>query len=437
MFQQVSEAFTWIETHTSPGIRPGLHRMESALARLGNPERRCKFIHVAGTNGKGSTSAMIASVLQAAGYRTGMFVSPSILGWSEQIQIDGKPISEERFLYWANHLRVVIEQMIADGEEAPSPYEFWTLLAICYFALDECPWFIVWETGLGGRLDSTNVVYPLVSVITQIGIDHKEYLGDTIEQIAREKAGIIKQGVPIVIGNLPVEARHEIEKIAEEKKSTQYQHGRDFHAEAVTQTSSKQVIHFHNRYRKMENLPLALVGDHQVENAANALMTLEVLRQNYMTVLTEEDIAKGLTEVRWPGRLEQVADEPMVVLDGAHNQQGVAAISKAISQFYTYDRLILVLATMKEKEANLYAPLVELADHLVLTEVTDNPRSKTSEVLLTEMEALNSTIPMEAFSQVEQAVNFAREIAKPSDLILITGSLYLIAEARPIWMGNR
>ncbi len=436
MFQDVSEAITWIETHTSPGIRPGLHRMESALARLGNPERRCKFIHVAGTNGKGSTSAMIASVLQAAGYRTGMFVSPSILGWSEQIQIDGQPISEESFLHWANHLRLVIEQMVADGEEAPSPYEFWTLLAICYFAF-ECPWFIVWETGLGGRLDSTNVVYPLVSVITQIGIDHKEYLGDTIEQIAREKAGIIKQGVPVVIGNLPVEARHEIEKIAKEKKSTQYQYGRDFHAEAVTQTSSEQVIHFDNRYRKLENLPLALLGDHQVENAANALMTLEVLRQNYMTVLTDEDIATGLAEVRWPGRLEKVASEPTVVLDGAHNEQGVSALTTAITRLYTYDRLILILATMKEKDANLYTPLVELADHLVLTEVTDNPRTKTSESLLAEIESLHSTIPMESFSQVEQAVTFAKEIAKPSDLILITGSLYLVAEARPFWMGNR
>lgn len=436
MFKSVQEAFAWIQKHSSQGVRPGLHRMESALERLGHPERRCKFIHVAGTNGKGSTSAMIASVLQAAGYKTGLFISPFIQNWNERVQVDGKPISEQQFLHWANHLKPVIEQMIADGEEPPSEFEFWTLLAICYFALDECPWFIVWETGLGGRLDSTNVVYPLVSVLTEIGLDHKEYLGNTISEIAYEKAGIIKSGVPVVCGSLQKEAVEVFRKVAGEKNSRIYVNQVDFQAKAVEQSANGQTINFSNIYRTLENLPLSLVGSHQVQNAATALMALEVLRQQYATVIEDLHFQKGLEMVRWPGRLEKVLEHPTILLDGAHNRLGIDALVKAISSFYTYDQLYVLLAAMKEKEEDMFHPLIALADHVIVTQVSGYSRSKTTEELQAQIKRVVPNKPISAFDNVALALDFAKQNASEKDLILVTGSLYLVAEARGYLLGN-
>lgn len=436
MFQNVQEVFAWMDENCGEGIQPGLHRMESALDRLNHPERRCKFIHIAGTNGKGSTAAMIASVLQEAGYRTGMFISPSIGDWNDQITVDGKPITEEQFLYWASRLRELIEQMVADGEEAPTSYEFWTLLAICYFALDQCPWFIVWETGLGGRLDSTNVVYPLVSVITEIGLDHKEFLGDSIQQIAREKAGIIKSGIPVVCGSTNPTAVKEIAKIASEKSSRIYIHGTDFQAKAVAQSAEGQKIDFADIYRSVERLPVSLIGEHQVRNAATALMTLDVLRQKYATVIEDLHLEKGFSSVRWPGRLEKIADDPMILLDGAHNEQSVQALSQALSQLYTYNKLTLIVALMKEKEAKILEPLFRLADQVIATQVTGNPRSKTAEQFSEELTPYLGAKALHSFENIESALKYAQENASSNDLILVAGSLYLIAETRKLLIGT-
>ncbi len=249
-FETAQEVFAWMEQTCAKTIQPGLERMEWMLERLDHPERRLKFIHIAGTNGKGSTAAMIASVLKEAGFSVGMYVSPYVLSWHERIQFDGQPMDESSFVRWVNELKPLIEKMAEEGPGALSHFEFWTLLSLCYFAKEACPWFVVWETGMGGRFDSTNVVYPLVSVITEIGYDHKKWLGETLEEIATEKAGIIKPGVPVICGSEKEEALSVIKRVAKDKHSRLYMYNEDFSVIAHHQDLDEQRFTFHPFARK-------------------------------------------------------------------------------------------------------------------------------------------------------------------------------------------
>lgn len=432
-FTTAEQVMEWMECTCTRGMKPGLERMEKMLEHLNHPERRLKFIHVAGTNGKGSTAAMISSVLREAGYPTGLFISPYVTHWSERIQMDGTPISEASFVHWANHLRPMMEEMAETEPGAPSPFEFWTILAICYYAYEASPWFIVWETGLGGRLDSTNVVYPLVSVITQIGFDHKEWLGESIAEIAREKAGIIKAGVPVVCGSEDPEALTVIAEQANQKNSRLYQINRDFAIEAAEVTLDHQIFHFSNVYRVIEDLEITLVGEHQLRNAAVALMTLEILRQNYATILELEQIKQGLKKAFWPGRLEKVSEKPLTILDGAHNPDGVHSLATAIQQLYTYDRLILLIAMMKDKEVScILQPLLSLADVVITTQVQDQPRSMSGEELANLVREQRPDLTVQAVPSAAEGLALMKEQATKNDLLLITGSLFLVSEVRPL-----
>ncbi|MFC7440825.1 bifunctional folylpolyglutamate synthase/dihydrofolate synthase [Laceyella putida] len=433
-FATPSDVFGWMEQTCAQAIQPGLERMEWMLERLGHPERRCKFIHIAGTNGKGSTAAMIASVLKEAGYPTGLFVSPYILSWRERIQMDGEPIAEEAFVHWANQLRPLAEEIKTEGPGAITPFEFWTLLAILYFAKDAVPWFVVWETGLGGRLDSTNVCHPLVSVITQVGLDHQEWLGDSLGEIAQEKAGIIKAGVPVICGAEQPEAQAVIHEVAQLKKCKVYQSGRDYRTEAIAQQTGEtgQAFSFTNVYRQFTSR-VSLMGEHQLKNAGTALMTLDVLRQGYATVIEEEHIHRGLANVHWPGRLEKVSEHPHILLDGAHNIDGVRSLVKALHDQYTYDRLVLVLAMMKDKQVEeMLQPLVEIADLVIATQVAGQPRSMKGEELAELIRRLKPSIPVSITSKVGEACGLLREQLGERDLCVVTGSLYLVSEARPL-----
>lgn len=436
-FTTSAEVFAWIEQTHDHKIKPGLKRMEWLLDRLDHPERRCKFIHIAGTNGKGSTSAMLSSVLRAAGYPTGLFISPYITHWSERIQFDGEPIAESSFVHWANVLLPHVEAMREETElGALSPFEWWTIVAICYFALEACPWFIVWETGLGGRLDSTNVVYPLVSVITQVGLDHQEWLGESIAEIAREKAGIIKPGVPVVCGAEDPTALTVITERAKEMKSQLYTLHRDYDTEKVSADSAGQRFHFTNVYRTLSNLETQLVGDHQLRNAATALMTLEVLRQNYATVLDVEQIVQGLQQAHWPGRLEKMGEHPQIVLDGAHNPDGIQALASALS-LYSYDRLFLLIGMMKDKEIEGLQALLALANHVTTTTVTGQLRSLPAEELAERLRKMRPELTIETSINASAGLQEMKKRATERDLLLVTGSLYLVSEVRPLLIQER
>ncbi|MBA4496141.1 bifunctional folylpolyglutamate synthase/dihydrofolate synthase [Paenactinomyces guangxiensis] len=433
MFATSEEVFHWMEHRCVRTIQPGLERMEWILNRIDHPERRCKFIHIAGTNGKGSTAAMISSVLREAGYPTGLFISPYVTNWNERIQFDGEPIAESSFVHWANFLRPLADEMAEHGPGAPSPFEFWTLIAICYFAYEASPWFIVWETGLGGRCDSTNVVYPLVSVITHIGFDHKDWLGETIAEIAREKAGIIKAGVPVVCGSENKEALAVITEQAKQKNSSLYVIHKNFQAEPKTATPNGQRFHFTNAYGTLSDLEIPLVGEHQIRNAGTALMALEVLRQHYATVLEREHIEQGLKKTSWPGRLEKVSDQPLIVLDGAHNPDGIHSLVSSVRQLYTYDHLILMVAMMRDKDiTEMIQPLLPLAHQVIATQVQDLPRALPAEELAQQVRQLNPELSVQSASTAEEGLRLMKKKAGEKDLLLITGSLFLISEVRPL-----
>ncbi|WP_170839886.1 bifunctional folylpolyglutamate synthase/dihydrofolate synthase [Lihuaxuella thermophila] len=432
-FATSEEVFRWMDQTCRKSVKYGLERMEWVLGRLGHPERRCKFIHIAGTNGKGSTAAMISSVLIEAGYPTGMFISPYVTEWNERIQFDGEPISEASFVHWANHLRPFAEEMNQLEIGAPTWFEFMTLLAICYFAYEASPWFIVWETGLGGRLDSTNVVYPLVSVITHVGFDHKDMLGDTLAEIAKEKAGIIKPGVPVVCGSEEEEALRVIAEEARQKKCNLYVLHKDYQIELVHSDSERQTFHFANAYRRLLNLEIPLAGEHQLRNAGTALMTLDILRQNYATVMEDEQIGQGLKRVNWPGRMEKVSDQPLIVLDGGHNPDGIRALVSSVRQLYTYERLILMVAVMKDKDVKeMLKPLLSVCDMVITTQVQDQPRSFSADELADEIKGMDPGVPVLAAPTAEEGLSLMKKQATDKDLLLITGSLYLISEIRPL-----
>lgn len=430
-FSTYQEVLAWMNHSLKTSIQPGLERMEWLVERLGHPQRRMKFIHIAGTNGKGSTAAIIASVLKEAGYPTGLFISPHVTSWNERIQFDGKPISEESFVHWANHLYPLVEEMIQRGQP-PSPFEFWTALAILYFAEETLPWFIVWETGLGGRWDATNVVYPLVTTITQIGFDHHQWLGNTLSDIAREKAGIIKAGVPVVSGPLPPEALTVIQEVAKEKKARLYLEGADFKVQPLEVTADGSMFDFTNVYRTLPRLQIPLVGQHQVHNAAVALMTLEVLRQSYATVIDPEHFEMGLQKVTWPGRMEKVSEVPNIVLDGAHNPDGLKAALYTVKHQLNKEKFGLLIAIMQDKAVNDMLDLLgEVADWVVATEV-DHPRSMKAESLAEELKRKYPSLPVYSIPSVPKACSWLKEHMKETELCLITGSLFLVSEVRSI-----
>lgn len=436
LFTTAQDVFNWMDKECVRAIQPGLERMEWLLDRLNHPERRCKFIHIAGTNGKGSTSAMIASVLQEAGYRTGLFVSPSVVQWNERIQVDGEYISESSFVQWANKLKPLVEEMATSKVGSPSPFEFYTTLALCYFAYEACPWFIVWETGLGGRLDATNIVWPLVSVITRIGLDHKDWLGSTIQEIAKEKAGIIKPGVPVVCSEQEEAVNSLIQEKAAQGKSALYQGGKNFFAQSGDSKFPLQTFTFTNMYQKATSLAIPLLGAHQLQNAATALMTLDVLRHHYATLIDAEHVEKGLRKVKWPGRIEKVADHPLVIVDGAHNKDGMIALINTVRTNFSFNRVFVMTAMMQDKEVKeMVSLLVPLADKVITTEVTTEMRSY-SAVELAEFIREQQEVEVISISSPLEGIKTLEEWASRDDLILITGSLYLVSEVRPHFVGK-
>ncbi|WP_169713601.1 bifunctional folylpolyglutamate synthase/dihydrofolate synthase [Paludifilum halophilum] len=428
-FTSSEDVFQWMEQGCETGIRPGLERMEEVLERMGRPERRLKYIHIAGTNGKGSTAAMIASVLNEAGYPTGMFTSPYINHWSERISMDGEPIGEEAFNHWAGQVAAVVEKLAEEGMERPTPFEFWTLVAINYFAREALPWFVVWETGLGGRLDSTNVVYPLVSVITSIGHDHMNLLGESLSEIAAEKAGIIKPGVPVLTTCREEAAAQVLKEKAEENNSRFYRIDRDFYGQELPGEKEGAYFRFSGPFRDIEPVTIPLAGSHQVTNGTAALMTLEVLRQYYATVLDDEDILRGMERTEWPGRLERVSKQPQILLDGAHNPEAACALARALSS-YTYDSLHLLIGVLEDKDVQgILSPLLPLADRVVATQ-PEHPRAMPAEKLGEQVRFFQPEAKVEAYGSSREGLEALTRWAGENDLILVTGTLFLVSELR-------
>jgi dihydrofolate synthase/folylpolyglutamate synthase len=384
----------------------GLERITAVLAALGNPERAFRVVHVAGTNGKGSTCAMIEAGLRAANIRTGLFTSPHLIEPTERIQIDGTPVSEADFERAFNVVHETAEKLELDCH--PTYFETVTAMAFWLFREKKIDTAVI-EVGLGGRLDSTNVVQPILTVITPIDFDHEAYLGHTIEAIAGEKAGILKQGIPAVFARQRPEAAKVLDARAAELR-VPVARAEDFEI---------RDLHIDARGSRFSGIVCPLAGEHQVDNAVTAALALRALG-----VSTD-----GIAETRWPGRIEHVSPNPDILLDGAHNPAGARALARYLERFYGGRRIWLVYGAMRDKAIDEVAGvLFPLASELILT-APDTSRALRPEALA-EFAGRGHIEPT-----VESAIDYARTHAADQDVIVITGSLFLVGEARKFFLA--
>ncbi|MEK3882679.1 folylpolyglutamate synthase/dihydrofolate synthase family protein [Paenibacillus sp. PL2-23] len=435
-------AVDWINGLIPFGIRPGLHRIEALMERLGNPHRRLKFIHVAGTNGKGSTCAFLTSVLVKAGYDVGTFTSPYITKFTNRFQYNGQDIEEETLLALANELQPHVEAIAETELGSPTMFEVSTALAILYYAKVTYPDYVVWETGLGGRLDVTNIVFPVLSIITNIGHDHMDRLGDTLEKVAEEKAGIIKPGVPVVSAATQPEVIDVLKRVAAEKKSSLYLIGEHFGEEPREVTEEEQTFRFQGLFRSIDPIRITLSGAHQRTNAAVAVMALETLRQYNALVVDDEVLRAGMEEASWPGRLELVQRDPRILLDGAHNPEGAEMLAKTLKSTYTYEKLHVVMGMVENKNhRDTFKHILPIVDTLILTEPDYRMAmdvQQLADIVQQLRQDMGAERPFELVVEKDwkQALQTLQQITGSNELGVVTGTLYLIADARARLLYN-
>ena len=428
-YQETIDYLFGLQKH---GIKLALSNSARLMNLMGDPHNRFRSVHVAGTNGKGSTSSFLASMLQAAGYRVGLYTSPHLVDFTERIRINGEPITETKVVELARRVRESYRQITnVTGADRLNPtfFEVTTALAFTYFAEERIDIAVV-EVGMGGRLDSTNVITPLVSVITNIDLEHTEFLGDTLSLIAGEKAGIIKDGVPVVTGATQPEAIEILEHAAAEKHAPLYRMPKDFLPERIASGLLRR-FYYRGIRTSYPDLRVSMLGRHQVDNACLALAAIECLREAGMAI--DETAARlGLDRTKWEGRLEQVAQRPDIYLDGAHNPASARTLARAIAEIRpAYQRLILVIGILGDKDyRGILAELVPLADSVLVTK-PDYGRALNVDALAAEARQLHHAV--DSAGSIAEAITTARERAMPGDLILITGSLYVVGDARSLF----
>jgi dihydrofolate synthase / folylpolyglutamate synthase len=425
-------SIAWMEQLLKFGIKPGLERMKWVLQQLGHPERRLKFIHIAGTNGKGSTVAALTSVLREAGYHVGTFTSPEMEGFLDRIQYDGENIAGDAVVSLVQEIRPIVEKLENSQWGPMTEFEVLTVLAILYFAKVTYPDFVVWETGLGGRLDSTNVVIPLISAITNVGYDHMHILGENLEEIAKEKAGIIKNGVPVVTTADDPKVIQILSDVAVEKKSTLYRVNHEFSVSQkdLGHLEETERFSFQGPFKNYENLTTSLIGAHQVQNAGLAVMVLEILRQYYGIYFEEEQIRLGLAKVTWPGRFEIIQKDPCLILDGAHNVNGVEALVKTVKERFGQKKLIILFSVFRDKDvAGIIQRIAVICKEVIVTEM-NHPRSAGVDEMAELFHKANPNLPVKKTSDLDLALSVFNKNRGPEDLLLVTGSLHFISEVR-------
>lgn len=412
------EAIKFIHEKVWQGSKPGLDRTRALLSKLGDPHKSLRFIHLAGTNGKGSTAAMLSNILRCAGLKTGLYTSPFISCFNERMQIDGQSIPDDA-------LGEITEECLHPAlamEDRPTEFELVTAIAMKYFCRERCE-VVVLETGMGGRLDSTNVIEkPLCSVITNIGLDHTRELGDTAEKIAAEKAGIIKQGCPTVIYELPESVKNVIKNRCEEVSSELV--SADFSAISSLYDSPKGQRF---SYKNYSDLSLPLLGEHQLKNAAVALEVVSLLRRLGVAI-SEDAVHRGLEETSWPGRFEIVNENPCFVVDGGHNPQCAETVADNLLRYFPNKKRIILFGVLADKDYTAMAAALNKAADCFVTIAPPSPRALGAEELAKSIEGLNK--PVYPCGSVEQGIEKALEVAGQDAVVCSVGSLYSAGRVR-------
>lgn len=435
MITNYKEALAFIHGRTKFKKIPTLKRMKRFLAELGNPQEGQHYIHVTGTNGKGSTVAMLRSMLLESGLTVGSFTSPFITRFNERIEYNGRQISDEDLLRLVQKIAPVVQKL--DKElpcGGPTEFEIDTALMFCYLA-EKKPDVVLLEVGIGGLYDSTNVIIPDVSVITTVGWDHMKYLGDTLGKIATQKAGIIKEKVPVVIGKLPQEARNVVISDATKKSAQLYELGRDFNAQKTNGTSLWAQIKYDGIQLHHANCQLGLAGDYQVDNAAVALTAVQLFLQKYELLVDVRALKAGLASTKWPGRLERVSEEPLVLLDGAHNLPGIQALVKTIQDDFKEREVYILVAILADKQYDLM--LGELASlgnvHLMVTNFAGPGPKRPSADLKEVAQTLPTKYPVQAAPDWQTGLITISQELSADDVLIVTGSLYFISDVRRLF----
>ncbi|KLU64278.1 folylpolyglutamate synthase [Desulfosporosinus acididurans] len=424
--QTYQASLDYLVNLTTFGMNFGLDRIRELLKRLGNPEKKLRVVHVGGTNGKGSTTVMIARILREAGYKVGVFTSPHLHDYRERMTINGQMIPKETMIRIIDDLRPHLEAMVAEGFEHPTEFEVSTALALLYFAQEEIDYALI-EVGLGGAIDSTNVVTPLISVITNVAMDHMDYLGPDLVSIAKVKAGIIKPESLVVTAAQNPDVIQVLRDTAQANSVPLYLVGEDVNWESIWSGELEQefdLVGLHSTYYKLR---LHLIGLHQLRNAATAVTVCELLQSNYGVTIPREAIYAGLRNVEWPGRLELLSLQPKILLDGAHNVDGAQALAEALP-LYSRERLILCFGMLADKEREKVVDmLVPMAEEVIVTR-PNSPRAGdwTSLGRLAEKHGC----PVQCIEDPKEAVIYALSRVGEKDMLCVTGSLYMLADAR-------
>jgi dihydrofolate synthase/folylpolyglutamate synthase len=400
------------------GIKFGLSKTSNLLKAFGNPQRGQRYVHIAGTNGKGSVAAMVESILRTSGLRVGFYSSPHLVRFTERFRINAKEIPAETAASLVADLKEVIHPT-----QPPTFFEVTTAMGLIYFAREKVDLAVI-EVGMGGRLDATNVIRPDVSAITNISFDHQAFLGRGLTEIAREKAGIIKRGTDLVTAATQPQVLELFREICKKKRAPFWRVGQDIRYRAIGNT-----INYYGFKRRLKDLELGLTGNYQHRNAALALSVIELLEGKGLKV-SEEHIREGLKNAYWPGRLQVVSRDPLLILDGAHNPGAIRCLLEAIQRGFRYKRLILVLGIMADKDVpTILKGIVPMANYVFFTR-PEYYRAAAPETLMQAASALRK--PGEIQPTLPKAIEKAKQMADREDLILVTGSLFTVGEAMAI-----
>ncbi|MEH7384771.1 folylpolyglutamate synthase/dihydrofolate synthase family protein [Bacillus sp. JJ1521] len=428
MINTYEEALTWIHGRLRLGMKPGLSRMEWMMERLGHPQEKMKAIHVAGTNGKGSTVSYIRNILQEADYTIGTFTSPYIETFNERISVNGKPISNDEIVSLLKVIKPLAEELEETELGGPTEFEVITAMALYYFGENTEIDFVLMEVGLGGRLDSTNVITPLASIITSIGFDHMNILGDTIEEIAGEKAGIIKPNIPVITAVAQQEAIEVISTKANEGNSPFYQLGQDFFI-LDHHSSNGEAFTVKTQNKTFQNLNISMKGAHQVRNASLAVMAVHMLQKSGAIQLEDSVLAAGLEKTKWIGRFEEISDDPLVILDGAHNPEGIYSLVDTIKAHLKGKDIHIIFSALSDKKLDtMIGQLEKVAQTLTFTSF-DYPRAASTGELYGNSSAREFINTVDRWQEAVQ-VGKERVSKEENAALVITGSLYFISEVR-------
>ena len=418
------ESIDWLYSFKQYGSKLGLERISFLMKQLKNPQNNIKIVHVTGTNGKGSVCKFVGSILQKAGYSVGVYISPHLERFSERIVIDDREVSEEEITVLVEKIKPVVDEMI-DNDNTPTFFEIVTAMAFLFFS-DSSVDFAVVEVGLGGRFDATNVVVPVVSVITNISLEHTARLGEDVKSIAFEKAGIIKNNVPVVTA-VKDDAKIVVEKTAKEKNAQVI---------CIDKNSWKRLSHT-IQYQEFlicgilndYTVKTSMLGKYQGENIALAVTAAEQLQMNG-TYLTDNDIIDGISTAFNPGRMEIIAEDPTILLDGAHNPAGMEMLEKTLKEDFEYERLVLVVGILEDKDIQrMLSVIIPVSDVVIVTK-SKNARACEPTALKDRIKEIGYTKDLFVEKSLPKAIDHAKVMAGKKDVICISGSLFTVGEAR-------